>query len=52
MKWYYSNPSNDQQEKFLPDFEDLLSQLERGCAELNPNRYEIMHGFGLGGEVY
>lgn len=35
MEWYHSKPSTEQQEKFLPAFEELLESLRVGCLELN-----------------
>lgn len=51
MEWYHSKPSDEQQEKFLPNFEKLLNNLEQGAAELSPNEHEILHGFNIGGEA-
>lgn len=45
MDWFDKEKDSARQEKFLPNFEELLDQLEQGCEELNPNNQEILGGF-------
>lgn len=52
MNWYHETKDVELQERYLPSFEKILSNLEQGCAELNPSEYEIIHGFNLGGEAH
>jgi hypothetical protein len=43
MEWYHSKPPQDQQEKFLKNFEQILEDLRIGCLELKPQ--DVLGGF-------
>lgn len=45
MEWYHSNPPQEQQEKFIGNFEQILESLRVGCLELKPQGKEILEGF-------
>ena len=47
MDWFSKEKDSARQEKFLPNFEALLNQLEQGCAELHPTDEEILGGFKI-----
>jgi len=45
MDWYNTKPPTDQQEKYLPAFEELLETLRFGVIHLQANEKEIWNGF-------
>lgn len=47
IDWFGKEKDSARQEKFLPNFEALLNQLEQGCAELYPTDEEILGGFKI-----